>query len=60
MDNLVERLAVSGVKIVRLGHPARLLQSTQNFTLDAVLKKSDDGRINQEIRRELSQKLVWL
>ena len=34
VDNLVERLGDCGVKIVRLGHPARLLPKIQKYALD--------------------------
>ncbi|KAG7262658.1 hypothetical protein CRUP_012537 [Coryphaenoides rupestris] len=50
VDNLVERLARCKVKVLRLGHPARLLESIQKHSLDAVLAKSDNTNIIADIR----------
>uniref|UniRef100_A0A9J7YDY9 DNA helicase n=1 Tax=Cyprinus carpio carpio TaxID=630221 RepID=A0A9J7YDY9_CYPCA len=47
--NLVERLAKSKVKILRLGHPACLLESIQKHSLDAVLAHSDNTNIISDI-----------
>lgn len=33
----MEQLAIAGVRLVRLGHPARVTQLTQKHTLDALL-----------------------
>lgn len=70
MDNLVERLAQWKQRILRLGHPARLLDSIQQHSLDAVLARSDSARIVADIRRDIDQAwvsssrlcllLVWL
>ncbi|KAG8438210.1 hypothetical protein GDO86_008772 [Hymenochirus boettgeri] len=55
VDNLVERLAVYKEKILRLGHPARLLQSLQHHSLDAVLARSDNAHIVADIRIDIDQ-----
>ncbi|XP_032735590.1 DNA-binding protein SMUBP-2 [Lontra canadensis] len=55
VDNLVERLARSKQRIVRLGHPARLLDSIQQHSLDAVLARSDSAQIVADIRRDIDQ-----
>ncbi|KAM8807846.1 DNA-binding protein SMUBP-2 [Eudromia elegans] len=55
VDNLAERLAGSGARIVRLGHPARLLEPLQQHALDAVLARGDGARIVADIRREIDQ-----
>ncbi|XP_042224087.1 DNA-binding protein SMUBP-2-like isoform X2 [Homarus americanus] len=57
VDNLVERLAVAGVRIVRLGHPARVTQLTQRYTLDAALFQSDESQILGDIRQDISDQL---
>ncbi|XP_053304498.1 DNA-binding protein SMUBP-2 [Spea bombifrons] len=55
VDNLVERLAVYKEKILRLGHPARLLESLQHHSLDAVLARSDNAQIVADIRKDIDQ-----
>ncbi|XP_061263253.1 DNA-binding protein SMUBP-2 [Bos javanicus] len=55
VDNLVERLAQWKQRILRLGHPARLLDSIQQHSLDAVLARSDSARIVADIRRDIDQ-----
>ncbi|XP_059565803.1 DNA-binding protein SMUBP-2 isoform X1 [Myotis daubentonii] len=55
VDNLVERLARSGRRALRLGHPARLLESVQQHSLDAVLARSDGAQIVADIRRDIDQ-----
>ncbi|XP_063294197.1 DNA-binding protein SMUBP-2 [Pelobates fuscus] len=58
VDNLVERLAVYKQKILRLGHPARLLESLQHHSLDAVLARSDNAQIVADIRKDIDQTLA--
>ncbi|XP_065794024.1 DNA-binding protein SMUBP-2 [Muntiacus reevesi] len=58
VDNLVERLAQRKQRILRLGHPARLLDSIQQHSLDAVLARSDGARIVADIRRDIDQ--AWV
>jgi len=40
VDNLVERLANHNVKMVRLGHPGRVLDSIAKYCLDAIVDRS--------------------
>ncbi|NXD09840.1 SMBP2 protein, partial [Nothocercus nigrocapillus] len=58
VDNLAERLAGAGARLVRLGHPARLLEPLQQHALDAVLARGDGARIVADIRKEIDQALV--
>lgn len=58
VDNLVERLAKSKVKVLRLGHPARLLESIQKYSLDAVLAHSDNTNIISDIRKDMDKAFV--
>ncbi|XP_053648045.1 DNA-binding protein SMUBP-2 isoform X2 [Cherax quadricarinatus] len=60
VDNLVERLATSGIRLVRLGHPARVTQLTQRHTLDAILHNSEESKILEDIRRDISSHLGQL
>ncbi|XP_077549705.1 DNA-binding protein SMUBP-2-like isoform X2 [Haemaphysalis longicornis] len=53
VDNLVERLSATPLKIVRLGHPARLLPGIARHSLDAILASSDDFGIIGDIRKEI-------
>ncbi|XP_030621793.1 DNA-binding protein SMUBP-2 [Chanos chanos] len=55
VDNLVERLAKSKAKVLRLGHPARLLESIQKHSLDAVLAQSDNTSIIADIRKDMDK-----
>ncbi|XP_026783616.3 DNA-binding protein SMUBP-2 [Pangasianodon hypophthalmus] len=55
VDNLVERLAKSKAKVLRLGHPARLLESIQKHSLDAVLAQSDSTNIIADVRKDMDK-----
>uniref|UniRef100_U3I681 DNA-binding protein SMUBP-2 n=1 Tax=Anas platyrhynchos platyrhynchos TaxID=8840 RepID=U3I681_ANAPP len=55
VDNLVERLAGYKAHILRLGHPARLLEPIQRHSLDAVLARSDSAQIVSDIRKDIDQ-----
>ncbi|XP_003468365.3 DNA-binding protein SMUBP-2 [Cavia porcellus] len=58
VDNLVERLALRKLRILRLGHPARLLEPIQQHSLDAVLARSDSAQIVADIRKDIDQIFV--
>ncbi|CAL8261735.1 unnamed protein product [Merluccius merluccius] len=60
VDNLVERLARCKVKVLRLGHPARLLESIQKHSLDAVLAKSDNTNIIGDIRKDIDKAFMGM
>ncbi|XP_010113697.1 PREDICTED: DNA-binding protein SMUBP-2, partial [Chlamydotis macqueenii] len=55
VDNLVERLAGYKARILRLGHPARLLEPIQRHSLDAVLARGDNAQIVADIRKDIDQ-----
>eukprot|EP00731_Ephydatia_muelleri_P006463 Em0003g711a len=55
VDNLVERLSAARAKVIRLGHPARLVESVQKFSLDALLSESDSTRIVEDVRKDLEK-----
>uniref|UniRef100_A0A8C4EQ79 Immunoglobulin mu DNA binding protein 2 n=1 Tax=Dicentrarchus labrax TaxID=13489 RepID=A0A8C4EQ79_DICLA len=55
VDNLVERLARCKAKVLRLGHPARLLESIQKHSLDAILAQSDNANIITDIRKDIDK-----
>ncbi|XXG93913.1 hypothetical protein Hte_000163 [Hypoxylon texense] len=56
VDNIVERLSPHKVPIVRLGHPARLLPSVVNHSLDVLTQTSEAGQIVQDVRAEMDAK----
>jgi ATP-dependent RNA/DNA helicase IGHMBP2 len=52
-DNLAERLIRAGRRVVRLGHPARLLPGVVEHSLDAVVERSEGSKVAAGLRREL-------
>ncbi|XP_072448085.1 DNA-binding protein SMUBP-2-like [Chiloscyllium punctatum] len=60
VDNLVERLAQFKTQILRLGHPARLLESIHRHSLDAILANSDNTQIVMDIRKDIDQAFAKL
>ncbi|KAL8892371.1 MAG: hypothetical protein Q9192_005623 [Flavoplaca navasiana] len=56
VDNIVERLAPHKVPIVRLGHPARLLPSVLEHSLDVLTQTSDAAAIVRDVRKEMDAK----
>jgi len=56
VDNIVERLAPHKIPMVRLGHPARLLPSVLNHSLDVLTQTSEAAEIVRDIRREMDDK----
>ncbi|EQK97748.1 DNA-binding protein SMUBP-2 [Ophiocordyceps sinensis CO18] len=56
VDNIVERLAPHSVPILRLGHPARLLPSVLNHSLDVLTQSSEAGAIVRDVRLEMDSK----
>jgi len=56
VDNIVERLAPHKVPMVRLGHPARLLPSVLNHSLEVLTRTSEAAGIVQDVRKEMDEK----
>ncbi|KEY67609.1 hypothetical protein S7711_07806 [Stachybotrys chartarum IBT 7711] len=56
VDNIVERLSTHKVPILRLGHPARLLPSVVNHSLDVLTQTSEAGAIVKDVRAEMDAK----
>ena len=71
VDNLVERLipassqssssdqlsAQQRVRMVRLGHPARLLEHIQEYSLDSVVSRSEQYKLAGDIKRDMDTTL---
>ena len=60
VDNVVERLAGHGVRLVRLGHPARQLPTIQKHSIDALLSTSDERQLVLDVRCDMDKTLVSL
>ncbi|RYP24733.1 hypothetical protein DL765_000279 [Monosporascus sp. GIB2] len=56
VDNIVERLSPHKLPILRLGHPARLLPSVLNHSLDVLTQTSEAGMIVKDVRSEMDAK----
>lgn len=56
VDNIVERLAPHKLPILRLGHPARLLPSVLNHSLDVLTQTSEAAAIVKDVRKEMDAK----
>lgn len=60
VDNIVERLSPHKVPILRLGHPARLLPSVLNHSLDVLTNTSEAGAIVKDVRAEMDSKQAFI
>ncbi|PYH89500.1 DNA polymerase alpha-associated DNA helicase A [Aspergillus ellipticus CBS 707.79] len=56
VDNIVERLAPTKVPVVRIGHPARLLPSVLDHSLEVLTHTSEAAAIVRDVRKEIDQK----
>ncbi|KAL5614591.1 hypothetical protein BROUX41_004689 [Berkeleyomyces rouxiae] len=56
VDNIVERLAPHKVPMVRLGHPARLLPTVLNHSLEVLTRTSEAAAIVRDVRTEMDAK----
>ncbi|RKP37806.1 DNA helicase-like protein [Dimargaris cristalligena] len=58
VDNLAERLVKARVPLVRVGHPARVLPSLVDHSLDVVVKYSDQGLLLKDVRQDMDALLA--
>ncbi|CAD6574031.1 MAG: hypothetical protein ASARMPREDX12_006360 [Alectoria sarmentosa] len=56
VDNIIERLVPHKLPIIRLGHPARLLPSVLNHSLDVLTQTSEAAGIVKDVRKEMDAK----
>lgn len=56
VDNIVERLAPRKVPVVRIGHPARLLPSVLDHSLEVLTHTSEAAAIVKDVRKEIDDK----
>ncbi|KAI8142657.1 P-loop containing nucleoside triphosphate hydrolase protein [Fennellomyces sp. T-0311] len=58
VDNLVERLAKHNMNLVRVGHPARILPTVLEHSLDIITRTCDSGQIVADVRKEMDETLA--
>jgi superfamily I DNA and/or RNA helicase len=52
VDNLLERLVPLGISVVRVGHPARVHETLQSHTLDALIENDEMMDLVKDYMRE--------
>ncbi len=52
VDNLLEKLIQKGIKAVRLGHPARVMESLRSYSLDYKAEHHEDARLARKMMKE--------
>ena len=60
VDNVIERVAKGGVDLLRVGHPAKVLEAVLAHTLDAKLAAGDAAALVRDIRDEIDAALARL
>lgn len=55
VDNLLERLAPRKLRLVRIGHPARIQESLQCFTLDSLVESDPGTKVVADMFKEAEQ-----
>lgn len=55
VDNLLERLAFFDLRVVRIGHPARVQEALQSHTLDALVERDPDMELVRDMHRQAEQ-----
>lgn len=54
VDNMFERLLSAGEKVLRLGHPSRVLPELREHTLDLLVDNHPDVRLARQLYRQAS------
>jgi ATP-dependent RNA/DNA helicase IGHMBP2 len=57
VDNLAERLARAGVRVVRIGHPARIHPSVRDVSLAELVAEAPEQKLLRDVKREVEQGL---
>jgi ATP-dependent RNA/DNA helicase IGHMBP2 len=52
VDNLLEKLVSNGLRVVRIGHPARVQERLQPYTLDATVEADPTTKVVADMLRE--------
>ena len=54
-DHLLEKLVEAGLKVVRLGHPARVTERLRDHALDLMVERHENTKIAQQMFREADE-----
>ena len=54
VDNILERLVPHKIPLIRLGHPARVLNDLHDATLDSQAERSDQAQLVTDIKKEIN------
>ena len=57
VDNLLEKLAKNQIKVIRIGHPARVQNELQKYSLDALLSNSEQKILAQDVKADMDSTL---
>ncbi len=57
VDNLAERLVRAGLRVVRLGHPARVQARVRDVSLSELVAQAPEQKLLRDVRREIDQGL---
>ncbi len=57
VDNLAERLLRAGLRIVRLGHPARVNAAVRDVSLASLVADAPEQKLLRDVKREVDQGL---
>jgi DNA polymerase alpha-associated DNA helicase A len=60
VDNLLERLVPHKIPLIRLGHPARVLNELYSATLDAQAERSDEAQLANDVKKEIETLMTSL
>lgn len=52
VDNMIQKLVAVGEKVVRIGHPARVMPELHPYTLDQQVEKHEDARLARKMQKE--------
>ncbi|HEX6812984.1 MAG TPA: IGHMBP2 family helicase [Planctomycetota bacterium] len=55
VDNLAERLLRADLRIVRLGHPARVQEAVRDVSLASLVQDAPEQKLLRDVRREVDQ-----
>ena len=55
VDNLLERLAQGGERVVRVGHPARVKEGLRGHSLDALVEAHENMRLVKDLLRQAEE-----
>jgi ATP-dependent RNA/DNA helicase IGHMBP2 len=52
VDNLLEKLVQAGMRVVRIGHPARITERLRNYSLDGLVEQHENTTVIKDMIRE--------